>query len=156
MEVRMTIDKFHGPYRFLSNFWEAPILIAEKGLSFPSTENAYQASKIRLDHPDRIALMHEFTRIGPGEAKRKGRSVPVRSDWDRVKLGIMTRLISLKFGNHPALGRKLALTDPHELVEGNTWGDRYWGVCGSIGENHLGRLLMAQRELCLRDHRLAA
>lgn len=29
--------------------------------------------------------------------------------------------------------------------EGNTWGDKFWGVCDGEGENHLGKLLMEVR-----------
>lgn len=36
-------------------------------------------------------------------------------------------------------------TDDAELVEGNTWGDRYWGVVDGVGENRLGKLLMERR-----------
>ena len=33
-------------------------------------------------------------------------------------------------------------------MEGNTWHDVYWGVdlCTGEGENHLGKILMAQRQ----------
>jgi predicted NAD-dependent protein-ADP-ribosyltransferase YbiA (DUF1768 family) len=33
-----------------------------------------------------------------------------------------------------------------ELIEGNWWGDTYWGVCNGVGENHLGKLLMKIRD----------
>ena len=32
------------------------------------------------------------------------------------------------------------------LEEGNTWGDRVWGVCQGQGENRLGKILMKVRE----------
>lgn len=32
-----------------------------------------------------------------------------------------------------------------ELIEGNTWGDRIWGVCDGVGENRLGKILMRVR-----------
>ena len=40
----------------------------------------------------------------------------------------------------------LLATGEEYLVEGNTWGDKYWGVCGGIGLNHLGKLLMQVRD----------
>ena len=39
-------------------------------------------------------------------------------------------------------------TGDQELVEYNTWGDTYWGVCTRIrqGQNWLGKILMEVRE----------
>lgn len=44
------------------------------------------------------------------------------------------------------LKQKLLDTGDAELIEGNTWGDTYWGMVGNKGHNHLGRLLMKVRE----------
>ena len=66
------------------------------------------------------------------------------------RLEVMLKLLRLKFAD-PALAGRLLATGDTELVEGNHWGDRYWGVSGGIGENHLGKLLMQVR-LELRDH----
>jgi predicted NAD-dependent protein-ADP-ribosyltransferase YbiA (DUF1768 family) len=32
------------------------------------------------------------------------------------------------------------------LIEGNTWGDKFWGQVKGEGANYLGRLLMKVRE----------
>jgi len=37
-------------------------------------------------------------------------------------------------------------TGKSELIEGNTWGDTFWGVSGVIGQNNLGKILMKIRE----------
>ena len=39
----------------------------------------------------------------------------------------------------------LIQTGDSVLIEGNTWGDRVWGVCNGVGENRLGRILMKIR-----------
>jgi hypothetical protein len=78
----------------------------------------------------------------PGEAKRRGRRATIRPDWEEVKLDVMEDLLRQKF---VGLARALVMTGDEELVEGNTWGDRFWGVCQGAGENHLGRLLMKIR-----------
>ena len=44
-------------------------------------------------------------------------------------------------------------TGDQPLIEGNTWGDRFWGVCGGTGMNHLGRLLMEVREELQADYK---
>jgi hypothetical protein len=40
---------------------------------------------------------------------------------------------------------KLLATEYVELIEGNNWGDTFFGVCNGEGENWLGRLLMNLR-----------
>ena len=85
----------------------------------------------------------------PGRAKRLGRQVELRHDWETFRLQVMEELLRRKF-SHPDLAEKLIATYPEELVEGNTWGDQFWGATkdrklGWVGENHLGRLLMQIR-----------
>ncbi len=46
----------------------------------------------------------------------------------------------------PALRDALLDTGHAELIEGNTWGDVYWGVFGGRGRNQLGRTLMRIRD----------
>jgi ribA/ribD-fused uncharacterized protein len=85
----------------------------------------------------------------PAEAKRRGRSIECRGDWNLVKNDVMLRVLRTKFGKEPYRTMLLATGDAH-LEEGNWWGDRYWGTVNRIGENWLGRLLMQVREE-LRD-----
>ena len=47
---------------------------------------------------------------------------------------------------NPELGNKLLETGNQELVEGNTWGDIFWGVCNGKGQNWLGKILMMVRD----------
>lgn len=127
------ISDFRGPYRFLSNFHLAPIEF--EGRVYPSTEHAYQAAKVP---DDRREL---FLSGSCRDAKRLGRTVPLRHDWEEVKDGVMLTICRYKFSRHPALRAALLATGDHELVEGNTWGDTYWGVCNGVGKNRLGQIL---------------
>jgi predicted NAD-dependent protein-ADP-ribosyltransferase YbiA (DUF1768 family) len=61
----------------------------------------------------------------------------------------MLRLLRLKF-NQLFFKRMLMQTGERQLIEGNTWGDTYWGVCDGEGENNLGKLIMQVRKE-LRD-----
>jgi predicted NAD-dependent protein-ADP-ribosyltransferase YbiA (DUF1768 family) len=56
-------------------------------------------------------------------------------------------LVRQKF-REPKLRELLAGTRNAELIEGNYWGDRFWGVYvgDGKGENHLGKILMQVRE----------
>jgi ribA/ribD-fused uncharacterized protein len=137
----MSIAAFTGSHRFLSNFW--PCRIEMDGMYYPSVEHAYQAAKT-LDRKDRRIIQQQPK---PGAAKRAGRRLTsLRPDWDDIKLGVMEQLVHYKFEHDPDLRTRLVSTYPEELVEGNTWGDRFWGVCDGTGENHLGRILMRVRE----------
>lgn len=132
------ITEFQGEHRYLSNFWPAPILW--DGIVFPSAEHAYQAAKTH----DRTARQY-MARLTPGQAKRYGRTVDIRSDWEAIKVETMREIVALKFGTHEHLANKLLATGSAMLVEGNTWGDTFWGVCRGRGENHLGKILMQIR-----------
>lgn len=132
------VSGFFGPYRFLSNFWDAPVTL--DGVTYPSVENAYQAAKTVAAHRE------QFVHCTPGQAKRLGRGVPMRRDWDAVKLEVMGELVRQKFAPGSALSMQLLATAGLNLVEDNTWGDRFWGQCKGAGHNHLGRLLMGVRE----------
>ena len=138
MTYEQPIESFQGAYRFLSNFW--PAEVEYEGLVYPSSEHAYQAAKT-IDPEARKA----FLDIKPGQAKRKGRKVVLREDWEDVKLDVMLDLLRAKFSN-PELTKMLLDTGDRGLIEGNTWGDQFWGVCKGQGENHLGLLLMQVRD----------
>lgn len=135
----MVVEKFFGKYRFLSNFW--PCNVIYDGVEYPSTEHAYQAAKT-LDKDVREKIRIAKT----ADAKKLGQTVKIRDDWEQVKVLIMWSLIDQKF-NDEELSRKLAETGSDMLIEGNTWGDRYWGVCNGEGQNILGQLLMIKRNL---------
>jgi ribA/ribD-fused uncharacterized protein len=132
------VDRFEGPFRFLSNFYLSPV--GYLGVEFPSAENAYQAAK-STDRETQLG----FLSMTPGQAKRAGMKVALRADWESVKLSVMEDVVREKF-RRKHLADMLLSTGGVELVEGNTWGDRFWGVCRGKGENHLGRILMKVRD----------
>ena len=134
------ISSFRDEYFFLSNFY--PVEIKLDGIVYPNAEAAFQARKT-LDVEER----RNFSMLkNPVQAKRLGRKVKLRDDWEEVKLDIMTEVVSQKFLQHPHLIEMLLQTGDEELVEGNKWGDRFWGVCKGKGENHLGKILMKIRD----------
>lgn len=133
------IDKFAGDYRWLSNFWLAEV--EYEGVTYRTTEHAFQAAKT-LDLGQR---RHVRKAMGPGEAKRLGRQVTLRSGWESMKDEVMLDINRQKFRD-PDLRGKLLATGDVPLIEGNTWGDKYWGVVGGVGKNRLGKILMKVRD----------
>jgi ribA/ribD-fused uncharacterized protein len=134
------INRFINEYHFLSNFY--PCEINYDNIIYPSVENAYQANK-SLDYNIKI----KFKNITSIEAKKLGRVIKLRPDFDSVKLNIMEQLLLLKF-QIPQLKANLLSTDGCLLIEGNYWNDLFWGKClkTNRGENNLGKLLMKIRD----------
>lgn len=136
------ITDFHAEgYTFLSNFYEAPVFFDR--LTYGSNEAAFQAQKCMTEE-EKIP----FTEYGPGKSKGMGRRVQLRPDWEAVKVGLMEEIVRAKFTQHPELAWRLIGTGDKMLVEGNHWGDTFWGVDTRTGqgENHLGKILMKVRE----------
>lgn len=131
------IRGFFGQYRFLSNFYEAPV--DYDGIRFLNNEAAFQAQKC----PERAA---EFRLLNPSEAKRLGRHVKLRPDWENVKVQIMGEIVYAKFTQNEHLKTRLLDTWPARLFEENNWGDTCWGTVDGEGENHLGLILEDVRD----------
>ena len=133
------IDDFRGEYFFLSNFYMAPVVY--EGLHFTNNEAAFQAQK--CINP---AGRKSFESLNPSEAKKKGRHVTLRPDWETVKFDVMKGIVFAKFTQNADLREKLLATGDAYLEEGNTWGDRVWGTVNGAGRNNLGIILMEVRE----------
>lgn len=134
----MQILGFFGEYRYLSNFHMKDFVLDT--ITFNCSEQAYMYQKTMVPK--------ELTRIlncktGP-EAKKIGCMVTLRDDWDLYRLYAMHRVLVAKFRD-PELAEKLIGTGNSYLEETNTWQDRFWGVCGGLGHNHLGLTLMKIR-----------
>lgn len=140
------IDSFEGKYYFLSNFSNSYVYDG-LGIEYPTVEHYFQAAKT-LDFDTRLKIAAAPT---PGKAKRLGRHVNLRSDWNMIKTDVMRSALRIKF-SQPSLRDKLLETGDAWLEEGNTWCDNIWGNCkcekckNIVGENRLGRLLMEIRE----------
>lgn len=142
------IDEFRGDYWFLSNFYPSSIVLvmvfewAQEIMTFPTAEHAFQAFKAQNL---RDAKMIAESRT-PADAKRLGATVKMRNDWPSVRVPVMTGVLVSKFTQNEKLKQRLLNTGDAQLIEGNTWGDKFWGVCDGEGKNHLGIALMNIRE----------
>jgi predicted NAD-dependent protein-ADP-ribosyltransferase YbiA (DUF1768 family) len=160
--MKNRITSFSGDFRFLSNFWECRIWLFD--MFFSTTEAAYVAAKL----PEHLSgLREKIASLPPGKAKRFGRGEDIfkdgtakfvlRSDWDsNMRLATMRILLAQKFCpiQNPGLAEMLISTGNAEIIEGNTWGDTFFGVCNGVGKNHLGRLLMERRAELFSQARL--
>lgn len=139
--------KFYGAneaFGEFSNFAAFPIKIGTK--TWPTSEHYFQAQKfIDKAYAEKIRGT-----ASPMTAARLGRDrkVPLRKDWESVKIGVMRQALMAKFTQHSELRELLLSTGDNSLIE-STASDVYWGDGGDgSGKNMLGRLLMEiRREL---------
>ena len=122
----------------MSNFY--PVEIECAGLKFKCVESAFQAYKCA-----NVEDREKFVNLTGAEAKKLGRKIKMRDDWNEIKDYVMYRLVRQKFGRNEKLKNALLKTLDLEIVEDNGWNDTYWGVCKGKGLNKLGKILMKVR-----------
>jgi ribA/ribD-fused uncharacterized protein len=133
------IEAFRGRWTKLGNYSSCVVFF--EGHAYQSVEHAYQAQK-SADPQVQKQIRDQAT---PATAKKLARSVELRPDWEAIKVDLMRRLLVEKFSQEPER-TVLMSTGDAELIEGNWWGDRFWGQCPvGNGNNWLGRLLMEIR-----------
>lgn len=135
------IHKFSDEFELYSNFYMTPILY--QGMVFKSSEHAFQAQKA-ISPIDFSAICNAET---PGKAKRIGRKIPMKDEWDEIKLGIMKEIVRSKFENTVSFRSALTSWYNTKFIEGNYWHDNFFGNCFCEkcimiqGQNHLGKIL---------------
>jgi ribA/ribD-fused uncharacterized protein len=134
-KAKGTVNEFRGPFWFLSNFSDGGRYCQ------PTAEHQFQARKAR-EVRDAIWVMSAAT---PKEAKSRGGRIELVDHWEEIKVSVMREVLIAKFSD-PELLDMLRATGDRKLVEGNSWGDRFWGVCRGEGLNWLGVLLMEIRD----------
>lgn len=151
--VLPAITSFTGEFEFLSNFSRVGGLIP--------VEYYFQARKAATSEGAEWVMSARSA----GEAKRRGRQVRLVNGWETRKRAVMLDLITEKF-SVPELAARLGETRGRVLIEGNSWGDDFWGAlpwngeirgglpvwdCGAgnvwLGHNWLGRVLMMVRDV---------
>jgi ribA/ribD-fused uncharacterized protein len=144
-ETKTAIYGLFGKYRPLSNFHMEPVVV--DGRTYQCSEAAYMAEKTNVE-----AEKNHLTTLGAKEAKAYGQTVTLRSDWDEVKVEAMYKVLWAKFTQSQTLEGLLLSTGSKYIEETNWWNDKFWGVCGGVGQNNLGRVLMlVRRDLVYGD-----
>lgn len=118
---------------------KSPIKIDD--VTYPTAENAFQAMKCKKAK-DRVA----FVQMTPVEAKRAGKRVDLRSNWNKDRNKVMYHILWHKFTQNEELKKKLIATGKEKISHVNHWRDTYWGVYNGKGKDVLGRMLMNIRE----------
>ena len=144
--MKETILLFRGKYFFLSNFY--PCEVTLDGLTYTSSEAAYQAQKCRTDECKLL-----FVNLNASESRRLGHRISKRKDWEDVKYDCMFSAVKAKFEQNERLKKLLIQTKDAHIEEVNGWNDDVWGtVQDEGGKNLLGKILMQIRsELISKD-----
>lgn len=112
---------------WFSNFnpYPNPVTDRTTGIAYRTPEHLFQAMKT-LDLEERRMVAACAT---PGQAKRAGRKVTLRDDWEDLKFPVMvyaqTKMVELD----PAYADRLRNSPDDQLIEWNTWHDNIWGQC---------------------------
>lgn len=123
-----TIRGFCGTYRFLSNFWISPFRV--EGRIWRSVEHFFQAHKTTsLVMQNAIADL-QF----PADAKKAGKLLNIRPDWNKIRLDIMYVGVLAKFNQNRELRMDLLGTGVRELIDTENGND-----------NEIGKILMKVR-----------
>lgn len=151
------VPEFKGEHFFLSNFYEAEF--TWRNFVFPTAEHAFQWAKVYClkDEISTVKVMKDWSdkflsAQTPAQAKYHGRSVPINLEaWEAIKVQYMREIIHAKFSTAgDNIVGQLLNTGVMLLVEGNDWGDKFWGRCKNkdgktVGLNTLGTILMEER-----------
>ena len=136
-------NKYNHPN--FSNF--LPTKIVVDGKTYLDVEAAFQAGKLKDGVED-----ERFYTATKGAAKKLGRQVDLRPDWEQIKYEHMKKCVYAKFSQYPELAEELLATGNDWIVEDTTaWHDNIWGACrcakcvGKQSKNLMGRALMEVR-----------
>lgn len=128
-----------------SNFEPTPITVEHAGIEITAAtgEHAFQALKT-LDPTEREKVLAAKT---PAMAKRLGKRVPLRNNWDaRIAIEVMQLVVMAKIEQHQHVTEALAATGDAPIIEVTAWNDTRWGTTKTgKGANLLGQIWMSMR-----------
>ena len=123
---------FVGDEDWLRNDYVSPVKVG--GITFPTVEHAYQASKFT----NRVLKLQIAYALTVRDARKIGRSNSddLVDNWDDKRYSVMESLVRQKFQD-PVLGERLVKTGTANIVMKGY--DEYWGTGeDDTGENTLG------------------
>lgn len=131
---------------WFSNMLPLDVPYSYQNISYPTSENFYQAMKLNKDDIDNRKFIAS---LPPHKAKTELRKkkYQIRENWEKCRIPVMRYILEYKFSPGTSWHGKLVSTDDY-IVEWTTWGDIFWGkdIDTGLGENNLGKLLMEIRD----------
>jgi ribA/ribD-fused uncharacterized protein len=148
----MAIDRFRGEHYYMSNMYPLTVpLLSREGIAVPTSEHLYQATKF-ANIDQRAAVLQAETGFKAKKVASKlvNAGAELTPDWHDKRIDYMRQIITLKFVANPVIGNLLVATGAQQIIEGNRWGDNFWGEspAGSgNGQNWMGKILMETRAI---------
>ncbi|WP_049757812.1 NADAR family protein [Magnetococcus marinus] len=132
-------------YSCFSNFSDHPFEL--DGKLWFTVEHYFQAAKFA--DPQQRARIYACPSPMTAALMGKDRSIPIRADWDAIKLDVMRQALNAKFDTHQQIHDFLQATHPYPLLNYTAF-DPFWGQDKrGHGQNQLGKLLMERRSRML-------
>lgn len=138
-----------GPYGCFSNFSKHSFYDSQNN-KYLTSEHYFQSKKFEST----IYEQKVMKLASPSQAAKMGRdrSLPLRKDWEKIKIEIMRNAIYMKFSQNKKIRDILLSTNNAILVE-HTKNDTFWADGGDgKGKNQLGILLMELREKLRKEN----
>lgn len=138
----ITIPYYETSYFAFHNFSAHAIEI--DGVIYPTAEHAFHAFKFEDD----VLRQKIIECKSPIAAYKLGKELKPqrRSDWDEIKVEVLTNIIRYKAQQNPDVKEALLLSGNEKIAEVNP-NDDFWGT-GPDGQgmNHTGKILMKIRD----------
>lgn len=135
------------PYYETSNFVFSNFsahLVNYEGWAYPTVEHAFHAQKFE-DKDLRSQIQNCPSPIAAWGLARKLKPQR-RTDWDDIKIEVMTNIIRSKIEQNPDVKTALLATGNEEIVEVNQYDDFWGNGPDGNGQNHTGKIFMKLRE----------
>ncbi len=131
----------NGRYKCFSNWYSCSFTY--QGYTWSNSEQALMYFKsFDKEYQKKIKKANN-----PAVAKKLGRQVKLRPDWDQVKLSLMIEILYAKFSQNADLKEILLNTNGVKIHE--DCNDPWWGGGPNYpgGRDYLGRALMSVRKI---------
>ncbi len=164
----MAIEVFRGENFYLSNMFPLRVRIpTSHGLYVPTSEHLYMAERfVERECHSMVASARgacDDTRPYKDGLAAKRLAYELMSEGAELvdesevaRIGLMRVAVEKKFRADFKLARQLIATGTEDIVEGNDWGDTFWGVdpiASNNGANNLGIILMDVRRQLIEETR---
>ncbi|EIM82322.1 DUF1768-domain-containing protein [Stereum hirsutum FP-91666 SS1] len=134
----------HEPHFGFTNFSDHPV--EYHGRVYPTSEHLFQSFKFMKYRPDIAEMIRSCGTSREAFDLARRYKDDVRSDWLKVNVAKMEKVVNLKFTQHPLLKDELLATGDAPLVEAAAV-DAFWGYGpDGKGKNELGKALVRLRK----------
>jgi len=116
------------------------------GISFPTSEHAYQWKKYSISHPEIAKKILEATSAHDAKAIANQNKNKFAESWHQEKIAVMEEILKAKAAQHEDVRKKLIKTGKRTIIE-NSPADGFWGIgADGKGENMVGKIWMKIRD----------